>query len=137
MNKPDPNSGCSMDSSSQMQVITYKGHRECGNTIIPANLYLSKLYILVSTDAFEKEDFSPYYFRVRPLLLGDRSHIVEINSDKETAVDAKENAVYHFMIPLYSWDGISNIILYANTNNDETNDVIFYAKKVSSEDFDK
>jgi hypothetical protein len=137
MNKPDPNSGCSMDSSSQMQVITYKGHRECGNTIIPANLYLSKLYILVSTDAFEKEDFSPYYFRVRPILLGDRSHIVEINSDKETVVEAQQNSVYHFMIPLYSWDGISNIILYANTNNDETNDVIFYAKKVSSEDFDK
>ena len=137
MSKPGTNSGCSMDSSIQIQEMSYKGHLECGNTIIPANLYLSKLFILVSTDAFEKEDFSPYYFRVRPILLGDRSHIVEINSDKETEVETQQNSIHHYMIPLYSWDGTSNIIVHANTNNDETNDIIFYAKKVSSEDFDK
>ena len=136
-NQPDPKTDCSIDSSPQIQIISFKGGYDCGTNNIPANLYLSKLYILVTTDSFEKEDFSPYYFRIRPILKGDRTHVIEINSDKETGVEAKENAVYHFMIPLYSWDGISNIILYANTNNEDTKDVIFYAKRISSENYDK
>ena len=137
LNELDPKNECVISPSSQLKILLFKAPMQCGNNIFPTNLYLNTLYVLISTDTFEKEDFTPYYFRIRPVALGDRTHIIEINSDKETAVDAKENAVYHFMIPLYSWDGISNIILYANTNNDETNDVIFYARKVPSENFDK
>jgi hypothetical protein len=140
--KPDHRSDCIVEPSPSIRINKYYDVMKvvrCGSVTIPHNLYQKKLYIVVSTDSFEKGNFTSYFFRVRPRLK-DRTHIIEINSDKETVCKAEQNSLCHFLVPLYSWDGVSNIILYANTGKQrefqEERDVAFYYKIVSADEYE-
>ena len=70
--------------------------------------------------------FSPYFFRVRPIY-DNRLHIIELNSYKETTCEIEDGKCY-FIIPLYSYDDISTLVLYADTA--QKNDVIFYNRVI-------
>ena len=88
--------------------------------ITPINFDFSKLKISVSTSQFDKGTFTPYHFRVRPY--SKIFQIVEITSDKEIACKINNGACY-MLLPLYSYDDISKLLLYANTPG--KNDVRF------------
>ena len=127
---------CGLPSGRDIQIVRYKLNDDCGQTKVPYYLKEKKLRITVKSTT-NKDDYIPYYFRIRPILEGERSHIIEINSDKETACFGEVNSLCYFMVPLYSWDGVSNIVLYANTHNEDSKDITFYYKKVASEEYDR
>ena len=114
--------------TNEVQILKIKVKERCNDLLIPDQLKGAKFRFVISTDKLQNDNNSPYYFRVRPIYKG-RPHVIDINSDKETTCELDSNKNCHFLIPLFSYDELSTIVLYADTEHD----IAFYAKSISSE----
>ena len=123
--------------------------RTGGNTIAPtktfsienintniANLKGNKLTITVSTNKLGPGNTSQYIFKVRPVYK-NKPHLIELNTDRQT-ICKLENEICNFYLPLSTYNGISDLVFYADIQDE----VIIYtsltnADYFSSCDFEK
>ena len=88
--------------------------------------------IIIDKQEYESGIFTSFFFRIRPIY-NNRPNIIELNSDKETTCQIEKGKCY-FIVPLYSYDNISSLILYADTEG--INDVIFYTRVIDTKTYD-
>ena len=112
--------------SDEVQIIKLKSNGRCKGLPLPNQFKDLHFKFVISTNELNKNN-SPYYFRVRPIYK-NRPHVIDLNSDKEISCEFNEDHYCYFLVPLFSYDELSTIVLYADT----THDIIFYAKSISS-----
>ena len=127
------NSKCIIYHDTKTQLIKLSPNQKCYDEDLPSSFDKLNFTFLVKTEEFEKGSFTPYYFRVRPIY-SNLPHVIELNSDKETTCEVKDNKCY-FLMPLYSYDQISKLVVYATT--DDFNDVVFYYRTLDSKLYDQ
>ena len=126
-NKYKIESSCEIMPDKEVQILKLNSNGRCKGLPLPRQLNGTNFKFTIFTDKIDNDN-SPYYFRVRPIYKG-RPHIIDINSDQETACEFNEENYCYFLVPLLSYDEISTIVLYADT----THDINIYAKTVESE----
>jgi hypothetical protein len=83
------------------------------------NLKGNKLTITVSTSKLGPGNASPYMFKIRPIYK-NKPHLVELNTDRQTICKANDNDVCNFYLPLTTYNGISELVFYADTKEQVT-----------------
>ena len=125
--------GCLVNPDEKVQIIRLNPGQTCGTNNLPNSFNGIQFKFTTYTSEFEKGTFSPYYFRIRPVYY-NRPHIIELNSDKETTCTTGNDNKCYFMIPLYSYDDVSSLVLYADTEG--INDVVFFYRTVNASAYD-
>ena len=132
-----PISSCYIGPGKKAQLKKLKRDEACGSRTVPSSFTGKTIKFVVSTNNFEERHSSPYYFRVRPIYERIK-HIIQLNSDKETSCQPERGNVNgyfcYYLVPLTSYDEISNVILYIDT--EYKYDTEFYINVVSTKEYD-
>ena len=104
-----------------------------GNIIVKNIANIKKgnqLKLTVSSIELDKQNISIYTFKIRPIHKNKLS-LLELSGDKPSICDANADSICNYYLPLSSFDGISQLILYS----DSKDEVSIYITKTDSNYF--